>query len=175
MEDPRFNGAVILICEHTQEGAMGVVINKPTQQSFGHLCLRMGVENHNTTMGEKPVYYGGPVHPERGLVLHQPLGEWSGTFNVGNDFGISHSRDIFDAIRLNQENRAPQQALLALGYAGWGAGQLEQEMVANAWINVPIQDPATIVFATPVEHIRTAVLKQAGINPTMLAGVVGHA
>jgi putative transcriptional regulator len=177
MDDSRFSGAVILIAEHSPKGAMGIVINKPTTQSFGLMCRRMGVDNINSDFADQVVGYGGPVNAERGLIVHQPLGQWASSFAITAGLGISHSRDIFDAIRENKTELAPQHAKMVLGCATWNAGQLEREVMENVWLTVPIHDttPLDWIFTMPAPEIKAQTLGLLGINPASLVLTSGRA
>lgn len=174
MEDPRFNASVILIVDHTAQGAMGIVINKPTQQTFDLLCMRMGTKNLNPRMKDMPVYFGGPLHAERGFVMHQPLGTWNSTITINATTGITHSRDCFDALREPSSNIESSNAMMVLGHAGWSAGQLEQEVINNDWITVPAPESIEFIFTLPAEKMHAHVIAMLGISSSQLVHSVGH-
>lgn len=118
----------------------------------------------------QPVYMGGPVQNDRGFVLHEPVGNWEATLQVTDSIGLTSSRDILEAIA---QGSGPEHALISLGYAGWGAGQLEEELAANAWLNGPAS--SKIVFETPSEQRWTAAAALIGVDLNLLSGDAGHA
>ena len=168
--DPNFFHSVTYICEHNENGAMGIVINQPVDLTLGELISQIGMQPTTSFMMDQNVYRGGPVDTERGFVLHQPLGEWESTLPIAGDIGISTSNDIVKAIA---EGRGPLQYLVALGYAGWAPGQLEQEMVANAWLSGP--SDARIIFDTRVEKRWEAAARLLGVDINQMTGDAGHA
>ena len=168
--DPNFFHSVSYICEHNQHGAMGIVINQPVDLSVGELIEQMEHPIPQAEYVDQPVFRGGPVELERGFVLHQPLGNWEATMPVGADIGLTTSRDIIAALA---ENRGPARFLVALGYAGWGPGQLEQEIRDNAWLSGPM-DPE-ILFSLPVEQRWQAAAALLGVDINHLSGEAGHA
>src|SRR5687768_11501804 len=128
LTDVNFSRTVTLICEHSTDGAMGIVINRGTDLKLRDILEQLELEAMDDATAERPVYLGGPVQNNRGFVIHEPLGSWESTLPVTETLGVSTSRDILAAIA---ENRGPDRYIVALGYAGWGAGQLEREMVEN--------------------------------------------
>ena len=170
LEDPNFSRTVTFICEHNDEGALGIVINRPMGMDLEEILKHIDVEPVNESIGSIPVYTGGPVQPERGFVLHRPLGDWEATMKVNDQVGITSSRDILQAMARGE---GPDQALVALGYAGWGAGQLEEEMAANAWLSGPADE--AILFEVPVEKRWAAAAAKLGVDLNLLSGDVGHA
>lgn len=168
--DPNFFHSVTYLCEHNQHGAMGIVINQPVDLSVGELIEQMKHPAPETDYVDAPVYRGGPVETERGFVLHQPVGDWEATMPVGKDIGLTTSNDIITALA---EQRGPERFLVALGYAGWGAGQLEDEIRENAWLSGPM-DPE-IIFALPVEQRWEAAAALLGVDIHSLSGEAGHA
>jgi len=144
LTDPNFAQTVIYVCEHNSEGAMGIVINRPLDISLGEVLKQLDLEWPGDAVAEREVFAGGPVEEQRGFVLHEPVGQWDGTFITSGDIGVTSSKDILEAIALNQ---GPERFMVALGYAGWGAGQLEQEMSQNAWLSGPAD--RDILFDTP--------------------------
>jgi len=163
--------AVIYICEHNQNGALGLVINRPTDLTLAELLSRVtsGQLDNTRLDPEEPVFFGGPIQTDRGFVLHTPAGSYASSITLG-DLVLTSSKDVLQDVA---DGRGPEHLIVTLGYAGWGAGQLEHEMAQNAWINVASSD--TLLFHTPAEQRYSAALAQLGINPTMLAGEVGHA
>ena len=145
LTDENFARSVTLICEHSDEGAMGIVINRLTDLHLGDIFEQLGIEQAKAAHSQSAVYLGGPVQNNRGSVLHEPLGNWESTLSVTDQFGVSTSRDILEAIA---ENRGPEKFMVALGYAGWGAGQLEREISENSWLSGPAS--RDIVFDMPV-------------------------
>jgi putative transcriptional regulator len=162
-------GSVIYICEHTSKGALGLVINRPTDLTLGTLFERIDLSLEIAPVKETPVFFGGPVQTDRGFVLHAPPGDYTSSIKSG-DLALTTSRDVLQAVA---EGCGPARMLVTLGYAGWGAGQLENEMARNAWLNVSA-DPH-IIFEVPPDERYPAALKLLGIDPVMLAGDAGHA
>lgn len=175
LTDPYFAKSVTLICTHNQDGAMGIVINRPTDMSFGTLFEKINLNLHDKTLTERLVLYGGPVQPERGFVLHQQVGEWDSSITIIDDIAVTTSKDILTAVA---EGSGPKKLMLSLGYAGWGAGQLEQEISQNAWLSVKPKDHETLIkvlFDTPHENQLNAAMALLGFDPAMLSDVAGHA
>lgn len=170
LADPNFFHTVTYICEHTTEGALGIVINRPLEMRLGEILTHMDIPNTDPRAADIPVHMGGPVQQERGFVLHTPLGDWEATLKVTDEIGITTSRDILTAIA---EGRGPQQVLIALGYAGWGGGQLEQEMADNAWLSGPAN--TQILFEIPEAQRWEAAAASLGVDLNLLSGDVGHA
>lgn len=170
LADPNFSHTVTYICEHNADGAMGIVINRLLDLTVGDVLsqLQMGEGSFNTSV--LPVHWGGPVQTDRGFVLHEPLGSWNSTLPVSESIGLSTSRDILEAIA---RQRGPNRFLLALGYAGWGAGQLEDEIKENAWLHGPAQ--MQILFEDAVNHRWEAAAKAIGVDPLLLSDTAGHA
>ncbi|MCZ6664806.1 MAG: YqgE/AlgH family protein, partial [Gammaproteobacteria bacterium] len=129
LADPNFHHTVTYICAHSEEGAMGIVINRPLEIELGEVLSQMDLNIDDPDVALRPVYQGGPVHQDRGFVIHRPAREWSSTITINQEVGVSTSRDILEAI---SAGKGPDDTLVALGYAGWGAGQIEQEMAQNA-------------------------------------------
>jgi putative transcriptional regulator len=162
-------GSVIYVCEHTSKGALGLVINRPTDLTLGTLFERIDLILEIAPVKETPVFFGGPVQTDRGFVLHAPPGDYTSSIKLGG-LALTTSRDVLQAVA---DGTGPEQMLVTLGYAGWGAGQLESEMARNAWLNVSA-DPH-IIFDVPPDERYPAALKLLGIDPIMLAGDAGHA
>ena len=175
MTDPFFSKSVTFICTHNQDGAMGVMINRPTDLSYETLFEKIKVDLAQSELAEKPVLYGGPVQPERGFVLHERSGEWDSTLSIAENTALTTSKDILESVAIGT---GPTKMLLALGYAGWTAGQLEQEIAANSWLSVQAKDGETlhkILFECKAEDKLNASLALLGVNPAMLSDVAGHA
>lgn len=170
LEDPNFYHSVTYICEHNAEGALGLVVNRPLDMQLGEILQHVHVEDAELEARQMPVHLGGPVQQDRGFVLHEPLGDWEATLRVTDRIGITSSLDILHAIARNQ---GPERALVMLGYAGWGAGQLEQEMADNAWLSGPA-DPE-ILFQTPDAERWRAAASSLGVDLDRLSGDAGHA
>ncbi len=170
LADPNFARTVTLICDHSNEGAMGIVINRPTDLKLRDILEQLGIETAGATQADMAVYYGGPVQNNRGFVLHEPVGSWQSTLPVTDTLGVSTSRDILEAIARNE---GPERCLVALGYAGWSPGQLEREISENSWLNGPASD--AILFETPAENRWRAAAQRLGVDLTTLAGDAGHA
>ena len=171
LEDPNFSRGVTLLCQHNDEGALGLTINRPSDFTVMDLLNQIGLTVRDPALAAQPMYEGGPVHPERGFVLHDRSSKtWSSSIEVGPGLFVTSSRDILEAIA---EGRGPNRFLVALGYAGWGAGQLEAEMRDNAWLNV--MAGADIVFDAPVAERWAQAVAKLGIDVGRLQPAGGHA
>ncbi|MGD8925327.1 MAG: YqgE/AlgH family protein [Thioalkalispiraceae bacterium] len=170
LADPNFSHTVTYMCDHNEEGAMGLVINRPLDLDIEELFLHLDINNSRKERGYIPIYQGGPVQTERGFVLHRDIGDWEATLQVTDEIGLTMSQDIIEAIA---HDEGPRDYLISLGYAGWGAGQLEDELAANAWLNGPA-DPS-IIFDVPIEQRWTASAQQLGVELQNLSNDVGHA
>lgn len=170
MGDPNFAQTVTYICEHNDDGAMGIVINRPIEITLGDILKHLGIAPEMEKLRDEPVHFGGPVALERGFVLHSPQGPWDSTMNLPDGIGLTTSRDILQAIG---HGAGPAKRLIALGFAGWGAGQLEQEMRDNAWLSTPAS--AEILFDVPAEQRWQAAASQLGVDLTLISGQAGHA
>lgn len=172
MADPNFSRTLTYICEHSAEGALGIVVNRPTDMDLGTLFERVDIplEPGGQGFAAMPVYYGGPVQTDRGFVLHRPSGSWQSTIKVGEGIALTSSRDILQAMSASGE---PGDVLVTLGYAGWSAGQLEWELAQNAWLTVAA-DPR-ILFDTPPEERLPAAMQLLGVDFASLSEVAGHA
>lgn len=169
LEDANFYRTVTYICEHNAQGAMGIVINRPLDISLGDILEQMEITASPDT-SKQAVFSGGPVQTERGFVLHSPDGDWESTLKVTPEISITTSRDILEAIA---DNKGPEQSLVALGYAGWGEGQLEEEMSANAWLSGPAD--SQIIFDLPSEERWQAAAQILGVDMNLMSGDAGHA
>lgn len=168
--DPNFHRSVTFIFEHTKEGAMGIVINQPLDINLGDVLPQMDIEVEEPSVIDMPVYLGGPVQLEKGFVIHSPLGDWESTIPVTEDIGVTTSRDIIMEIA---KGRRPQRSLIALGYAGWGADQLEDEIANNVWLNGPVNPD--IIFDSPDEARWESAAAILGVDTSNLSSDVGHA
>ena len=170
LSDPNFHHTATFLCEHNDEGALGLVINRPTDLQLGDILEHMEIEAVHSDITRQAVYMGGPVQNDRGFVLHEPLGNWEATLKVTEETGVTSSRDILEAIA---QGEGPEKTFITLGYAGWGAGQLEQELAANTWLNGPAS--TRIVFETPCEQRWEAAAALIGIDLNLISGEAGHA
>jgi len=174
MLDPVFGGSVVYLCEHNAGGALGVIINKPTDMSIDMLLdridLTLEIAPNETPADQKPVMFGGPVQVERGFVLHTPVAPFSSMMTVSDDIVLTTSKDVLEAVA---HGNGPDRILVSLGCSGWSAGQLEQEIAQNGWLTVRA-DPH-IVFDLPIEERFDAAMRLLGIDPAMLTGEAGHA
>ncbi|AZW45856.1 DUF179 domain-containing protein [Bordetella bronchiseptica] len=162
-------GTVIYICEHTRRGALGLVINRPTDLTLATLFERIDLKLEIGPVKDEMVFFGGPVQTDRGFVLHAPAGEYTSSINLG-ELALTTSRDVLQAVA---DGNGPARMLVTLGYAGWGAGQLESEMAQNSWLSVGAD--SHIIFDVAPEDRYPAALKLLGVDPVMLAGGAGHA
>lgn len=170
MADPNFSTTVTLICEHNDDGALGIVINRPLDLTLAGLFEQLDVENPNPQVAASPVLMGGPVGPERGFVLHNPGKTFENSLEVSSDIHLTLSRDVIDAMATG---KGPEKSLVALGYAGWEPGQLESEMLANSWLNVPASPD--IVFDTPFNDRWMSAARTLGIDISQISPDAGHA
>lgn len=171
LADPNFHQTVTLICEHSDQGALGIVINRPLDLRLGEVFDQMALNSEDESLKELPVLDGGPVSKDRGFVLHSYEGPvWDSTIELPNKIGVTTSRDILTALA---NGDGPSQALVALGYAGWGAGQLDAEMVSNAWLNVPANE--NLLFTTPFEERWNSAASLLGVDISRLSSSAGHA
>lgn len=170
LNDPNFFHTVTYICEHNDKGAMGIVINRPMQMHLSDIFEHMSIEGSTQNAATQTIFNGGPVEEDRGFVLHDFNQRWDSTLQITEQLAITTSRDILEAIANNQ---GPQRSLVALGYAGWGGGQLEQEMADNAWLSGPADD--AILFDTPAAERWEAAARKIGVDLNLLSSSAGHA
>ena len=170
LRDPNFSQTVTYICAHNEDGAMGLVINRLANCDLGEILAQMEMKPDNQSISKIPVYQGGPVHTDRGFVLHEPNDEWDSSINVSEFLNVTTSRDILHAIA---ESAGPRNYLIALGYAGWSAGQLEEEIKENAWLNVSAHPD--IIFNTPCEQRWSSATALLGIDHYQISAGFGHA
>jgi putative transcriptional regulator len=181
MTDDNFAGSVVLLCEHTERGALGLVINKPSDIKLGKLFEKVDLSLDREELAEQPVYIGGPVQTERGFVLHErgdddeadPEADgarYSSSLRIPGGLAMTTSRDVLEALA---NGAGPKRVLVTLGYAGWGAGQLEDEVARNGWITVDAQPE--VIFDTPIEQRYERALGLLGISQAMLSAQAGHA
>jgi putative transcriptional regulator len=174
MADDNFAGSVVYLCEHTEKGALGLVINKPIDIKLRSLFEKVDLTLDREDLAEQPVYFGGPVQTERGFVLHEQLdgegGHYHSSLRVPGGLEMTTSKDVLEAL---SHGAGPRKVLVTLGYSGWAAGQLEDEIARNGWLTVPAEP--SIIFDTPVEQRYERALSLLGIDPGMLMQDAGHA
>ena len=177
MADETFAGTVVYLCEHTEKGALGLVINKPIDIKLRNLFEKVELSldrPDRADLAEQPVYFGGPVQTERGFVLHEKLGDegshYNSTLSIPGGLAMTTSKDVLEALA---EGAGPRRVLITLGYSGWQAGQLEDELGRNGWLTVDA-DPA-VIFETPIEKRYERALSLLGFDPRMLSQEAGHA
>ena len=170
LADPNFEKTVTLICQHNDKGALGVVINRTTNLKVSEVLEQLSLPGNHLNNPNMLVHFGGPVQTERGLILHDQVGDWDSTLPVSDSLCLTTSKDILEAI---SENKGPKNCLLALGYAGWGDGQLEREISENAWLSGPADND--IIFHTPIEERWPNAAKLLGVDLAMLSTGAGHA
>lgn len=175
MVDDNFAGSVIYMCEHNERGALGLVINKPIDIKLKNLFEKVELSLDRSDLAEAPVYFGGPVQTERGFVLHDRLNDDGGHYNStlkipGGGLEMTTSKDVLEAL---SNGAGPKRVFVTLGYAGWGAGQIEDEISRNGWLTVDAEP--SIIFDTPVESRYDRALSLLGIDPGMLMQSAGHA
>lgn len=169
MADPSFAKTVTYLCQHSAEGALGIIINRPSELTLGDIMRQMDIEVSVEEVGAMPVYLGGPVQPERGFVLHEGREHWDSTLQVSPEISLTTSKDILEALG---QGKGPRKALIALGYAGWGKGQLEREMVENAWLSAPADQ--RIIYDYISARRWKAAAELMGIDISLLTTQAGH-
>lgn len=168
--EPPFSRGVALLCQHNEEGAVGLLVNQLSHYRFGDVLAQMKLECSDRELADAPVLIGGPVQQERGFVLHREPGHWESSYHINTHWSVTTSRDILVAMAAGE---GPRQAIMALGYAGWDAGQLEQELIANAWLTVEASE--RVIFDTPLEERWSAAAGLVGVDPLQIIGYAGHA
>ncbi len=172
--DDNFAGSVIYLCEHNENGALGLVINKPIDITLRNLFQKVELPLDSQQLGEQPVFFGGPVQTERGFVLHEKLGDavspYNSTLSIPGGLEMTTSKDVLEAV---SQGGGPKRLLITLGYSGWGAGQLEDELGRNGWLNVDAAPE--VIFDTPIEQRYGRALSLLGIDAMMLSQEAGHA
>lgn len=170
MADPYFAKTLVYIAEHNEQGALGIIVNRPVDMSLASLFEKIEIPLETDGFARLPVYFGGPVQTDRGFVLHRPVGNWQSTLAVNAHVGLTSSRDVLQAVARDGQ---PRDIVVTLGYSGWAAGQLEQELAQNAWLTVPAQPH--ILFELPYEERLASAMETLGIDFTNLAEGAGHA
>ena len=169
MSDPNFSRTLTFVCEHNERGALGIVVNRPIDVTLASHFRQVEIAAPEAPIADQPVFYGGPVQFDHGFVLHRPVGAWKSTLPVG-EIGLTTSRDILEAM---SNGEGPRQHLVALGYAGWAPGQLEDEILANGWLTV--QADLDVIFSLPPEARYDAAMHALGVNAANLSEEAGHA
>ena len=170
LNDSFFNQAVTYICEHDEAGSFGLIINQQSEIHLKQVIKEMKIESGSNYDEEQSIFIGGPVDQGRGFILHRPTGNWSSSLIVNDHVALTTSKDILQAIA---NNEGPKDCIVALGYAGWAAGQLEQEMADNTWLSCPADEQ--IIFNTPVEERWKAAAKLIGVDLSLMSNDAGHA
>jgi putative transcriptional regulator len=170
MGDPNFSQTVTLICEHGPKGALGIIINRALPMNLGDVFDQLGLEAADLELARQPVLSGGPVQTDRGFVLHSPGGDWESTLPFSERLHLTTSRDILTAMAAGL---GPRNAIVALGYAGWDSGQLDEEMARNAWLNVSADE--RLLFDTPLDDRWRAAGRLLGVNLMQMSGDAGRA
>jgi putative transcriptional regulator len=169
LADPNFARSVTLLCQHDGDGAMGVMVNRPSEYTLGEVLDQMGIASDDDTLRAQPVLAGGPVHPERGFVLHDGHG-WDSSLEIAENLFLTTSRDVLEALAAGT---GPRSATIALGCAGWGAGQLEHELAENSWLTAPAD--RQVLFSLPLPARWQAAAAQIGVDLARMADYSGHA
>ncbi len=170
MTDPVFAKSLTYVCEHNEQGALGLVVNRPISLTLGELFAQINLPLNPTELEGLPVHFGGPVQTDRGFVLHEPAGEWASTLVIRDGIGMTTSKDILEAVG---QGKGPRNILMTLGYAGWAQGQLEYELSQNAWLSVPASEH--ILFELPAEERLAAAMAVLGVDYATLSADSGHA
>jgi putative transcriptional regulator len=169
MSDPNFSRTLTFVCEHNERGALGIVVNRPIEVTLAALFKQVEIPLGDSLLASQPVFFGGPVQFDHGFVLHRPVGAWKSTLPVG-EIGLTTSRDILEAMA---KGSGPRQQLVALGYAGWAPGQLEDEIQRNGWLTVHAN--TDLIFDIPPEARYEAAMQALGISAANLSEEAGHA
>lgn len=170
LSDPNFAQTVTLICEHTAQGALGIVLNRPMTMQLGEVFDQLDLETTQPDLRSQRILRGGPVQGDRGFVLHSSGRNWDSTLRVSDQLCVTTSRDILSALACGD---GPATAVMALGYAGWEAGQLEDEIRSNTWLNVPVDE--AIIFDVPYEQRWQCAARLLGVDLGRIATQAGHA
>ncbi|WP_424193855.1 YqgE/AlgH family protein [Ampullimonas aquatilis] len=170
MVDAIFAGTVVYVCEHNERGALGLVINRPTDLNLQTLFERIELSLDIEPLAAQPVLFGGPVQADRGFVLHEAMGSYMSSLMITDKLEMTTSKDVLEAIGQGQ---GPKRLLVTLGYAGWSAGQVEEEIANNGWLTVEADE--RIIFDVPIEERFNAAIRLLGFDPAMLSGEAGHA
>ena len=169
LADPFFSKTLTYICEHSDQGALGLVVNRPIDLTLKDLLDQLDISSDDQAVTALPIMFGGPIQLDRGFVLHQPVGDWQSTMVVHDNVGLTTSLDILRAIASGE---SPKELLVALGYSGWAPGQIEHELSQNTWLTVPASP--NIIFELPAEDRLTAAMRLLGVDLSSLSDEVGH-
>ncbi|HEY0665063.1 MAG TPA: YqgE/AlgH family protein [Gallionella sp.] len=170
MQEGVFAGTLTYVCEHNENGALGIVINRPITLTLDEMFEQVKIQQHNPALAKMPVYYGGPVQTERGFVLHDGLKDWESTLRINGKMALTTSKDILEAMGSGE---GPRNTIVTLGYAGWDQGQLEHEVRENIWLTVPASEH--ILFDLPPEERLPAAMALLGVDYATLVEDAGHA
>lgn len=170
LADPNFSKTVTYICAHNDDGTMGITINRPTGMTLGHILSQMDLDQDNPDIQQTNVFNGGPVHTDRGFILHEHGHDWESTMAISDSINLTTSKDVLEAIA---DGHGPEKFFVALGYAGWSAGQLEDEIRQNAWLNGPADNG--IIFNTPVDKRWQSAASLLGVDLDNISSDIGHA
>jgi len=170
MDDPYFSRTLIYLAEHNDQGALGLIVNRPIDLDLASLFEKIDIALEAPNVGRLPVFFGGPVQTDRGFVLHRPVGDWQSTLAVTSEIGLTSSRDVLQALG---KDGKPSDIMVTLGYSGWGAGQLENELAQNAWLTVPANP--RILFELPFEERLPSAMELLGVDFANLSEKAGHA
>lgn len=171
LSDTDFSHTVSYLCQHNEEGSLAIVINRITGLTLGTVLNQMEIDTSVEQVKKAPVFAGGPVQLERGFIIHSngDSDKWESSIQISESTSLTSSRDILEAIAVD---KGPEKYLVALGYAGWGAGQLEEEFIKNAWLNTPYKE--SILYDTPISQRWSAAASQIGIDISQLTAPAGH-
>jgi putative transcriptional regulator len=170
MADPHFSKTLTYVCEHNEQGALGLVINRPLDITLATLLEQVSIPAASVDRRSDAVHFGGPVQTDRGFVLHSPLGQWQSTLSISADIGLTTSKDILEAAARGE---GPRQMLVTLGYSGWAPGQLEHELAQNAWLTVEASEE--VIFELPAEQRLPRAMQLLGVNYATLSEQSGRA
>lgn len=170
LNDGFFNHAVTYICEHDESGSFGIIINQQTSITLKQVAKEMNIDTDDGDNQDQPVFIGGPVDQGRGFILHRPTGSWHSSLKVNENVALTTSKDILQAII---KNKGPEDSIIALGYAGWAAGQLDNEIANNTWLSCPADEQ--IIFNSPIEERWQAAARLIGVDLSLLSNDAGHA
>lgn len=170
MQEGVFAGTLTYICEHNENGALGIVVNRPISLTLGEMFDQVNIALDQPRLARMPVHFGGPVQTERGFVLHDTPGNWESTLHINDKLSLTTSKDILEAMG---EGRGPRNVIVTLGYAGWDQGQLEHEMTENIWLTVPATEH--ILFELPPDERLPAAMALLGVDFASLVDDAGHA
>jgi len=170
LQDEHFSQTVTLVCEHSNKGALGIVLNKPLTMRLSEVLTQMNLPARDDRVGSQIVLRGGPVHQDRGFVLHRPGGAWDSTHRISDSIQVTTSRDVLAAMARGE---GPEKAFIALGYAQWDAGQLEQELKDNSWLTLPLDE--SMLYELPYEERWLAAWRSLGVDVATVSTHAGHA